>query len=136
MDNWLHEPSVARMPTFRRSDRATVEVVRRDPMVFERVQKALEGRMLEIAPLAFIRGRTLNYAFVILDEAQETTRKQMKMSLTRNGFGSKAMVHLSRRPRPRSQARRVSLMPVEPAYNAAAQHLLWEQTWNSRTASP
>ncbi|MCW5575514.1 MAG: PhoH family protein, partial [Burkholderiales bacterium] len=51
-----------------------------------------ERGQLEIAPLAFMRGRTLNHAFVILDEAQNTTREQMKMFLTRIGFGSKAVV--------------------------------------------
>jgi phosphate starvation-inducible PhoH-like protein len=63
-----------------------------DLMGFERVQKAFEKGTLEIAPLAFMRGRTLNHAFVILDEAQNTTREQMKMFLTRIGFGAKAVV--------------------------------------------
>jgi phosphate starvation-inducible protein PhoH and related proteins len=61
-------------------------------MGFERVQKAFERHALEIAPLAFMRGRTLNNAFVILDEAQNTTPEQMKMFLTRIGFGAKAVV--------------------------------------------
>ncbi|MBC5764895.1 PhoH family protein [Ramlibacter albus] len=63
-----------------------------DLMGYERVQKAFERNALEIAPLAFMRGRTLNNAFVILDEAQNTTPEQMKMFLTRIGFGSKAVV--------------------------------------------
>ena len=63
-----------------------------DLMGFERVQKAFERNALEIAPLAFMRGRTLNNAFVILDEAQNTTPEQMKMFLTRLGFGAKAVV--------------------------------------------
>ena len=63
-----------------------------DLMGFERVQKAFERNALEIAPLAFMRGRTLNNAFVILDEAQNTTPEQMKMFLTRIGFGAKAVV--------------------------------------------
>ena len=63
-----------------------------DLMGFEQVQKALERQTIEIAPLAFMRGRTLNTAFVILDEAQYTTPEQMKMFLTRIGFGSKAVV--------------------------------------------
>jgi phosphate starvation-inducible protein PhoH and related proteins len=63
-----------------------------DLMGFDRVTKAFERGLLEIAPLAFMRGRTLNHAFVILDEAQNTTREQMKMFLTRIGFGSKAVV--------------------------------------------
>jgi len=63
-----------------------------DLMGFERVQKAIERNSLEIAPLAFMRGRTLNHAFVILDEAQNTTPEQMKMFLTRIGFGAKAVV--------------------------------------------
>jgi len=63
-----------------------------DLMGFDRVQKAFERNALEIAPLAFMRGRTLNNAFVILDEAQNTTPEQMKMFLTRIGFGSKCVV--------------------------------------------
>lgn len=63
-----------------------------DLMGFDAVQKALERQTIEIAPLAFMRGRTLNTAFVILDEAQNTTPEQMKMFLTRIGFGSKAVV--------------------------------------------
>ena len=61
-------------------------------MGFDKVQKAFERSQLEIAPLAFMRGRTLNHAFIILDEAQNTTPEQMKMFLTRIGFGSKAVV--------------------------------------------
>jgi phosphate starvation-inducible PhoH-like protein len=61
-------------------------------MGIERVAKAFEKQTLEVAPLAFMRGRTLNHAFVILDEAQNTTPEQMKMFLTRIGFGSKAVV--------------------------------------------
>jgi len=63
-----------------------------DLMGYEKVQKAFERNALEIAPLAFMRGRTLNNAFVILDEAQNTTVEQMKMFLTRIGFGAKAVV--------------------------------------------
>jgi phosphate starvation-inducible PhoH-like protein len=63
-----------------------------DLMGFERVTKAFERGAIEIAPLAFMRGRTLNHAFVILDEAQNTTPEQMKMFLTRIGFGTKAVV--------------------------------------------
>jgi len=59
---------------------------------FRRVQEMLETGVIEVAPLAFMRGRTLNKAFVILDEAQNTTPEQMKMFLTRIGFGSKAVV--------------------------------------------
>lgn len=61
-------------------------------MGVDQVQKAFERQQIEIAPLAFMRGRTLNHAFVILDEAQNTTPEQMKMFLTRIGFGSKAVV--------------------------------------------
>jgi phosphate starvation-inducible PhoH-like protein len=61
-------------------------------MGLERVGKAFEKGTLEVAPLAFMRGRTLNHAFVILDEAQNTTPEQMKMFLTRIGFGAKAVV--------------------------------------------
>ena len=63
-----------------------------DLMGFDRVTKAFERGLIEIAPLAFMRGRTLNHAFVILDEAQNTTPEQMKMFLTRIGFGSRAVV--------------------------------------------
>jgi len=63
-----------------------------DLMGAERVSKAFERGLIEIAPLAFMRGRTLNHAFVILDEAQNTTREQMKMFLTRMGFGSRCVV--------------------------------------------
>ncbi len=61
-------------------------------MGYDRVVKAFERNQIEIAPLAFMRGRTLNHAFVILDEAQNTTPEQMKMFLTRIGFGAKAVV--------------------------------------------
>ena len=63
-----------------------------DLMGFDKVQKAFERNALEIAPLAFMRGRTLNNAFVILDEAQNTTPEQMKMFLTRIGFGARAVI--------------------------------------------
>ena len=59
---------------------------------FDRVMRLIERHVIEIAPLAFMRGRTLNDAFIILDEAQNTTVEQMKMFLTRIGFGSKAVV--------------------------------------------
>jgi phosphate starvation-inducible PhoH-like protein len=63
-----------------------------DLMGFERVQRLFEKQSIEIAPLAYMRGRTLSHAFVILDEAQNTTPEQMKMFLTRIGFGSKAVI--------------------------------------------
>lgn len=63
-----------------------------DLMGFEKVQKLAERQAIEIAPLAYMRGRTLNGSFVILDEAQNTTPEQMKMFLTRIGFGSRAVV--------------------------------------------
>jgi phosphate starvation-inducible PhoH-like protein len=59
---------------------------------FERVNKLIERNVIEVAPLAYMRGRTLNNAFIILDEAQNTTVEQMKMFLTRIGFGSTAVV--------------------------------------------
>ncbi len=59
---------------------------------FETVSKYIERNVIEVAPLAFMRGRTLNNAFIILDEAQNTTREQMKMFLTRIGFGSTAVI--------------------------------------------
>ena len=63
-----------------------------DMLDIEKAEKFLERGAIEVAPLAFMRGRTLNDAFVILDEAQNTTTEQMKMFLTRLGFGSKAVV--------------------------------------------
>jgi phosphate starvation-inducible PhoH-like protein len=63
-----------------------------DLMGYDKVAKLLERGTIEIAPLAFMRGRTLNQAFIILDEAQNTTPEQMKMFLTRMGFGSKVVV--------------------------------------------
>ncbi len=63
-----------------------------DLMGFDRVTKLLEKGLIEIAPLAYMRGRTLNGAYVILDEAQNTTPEQMKMFLTRIGFGAKAVI--------------------------------------------
>jgi phosphate starvation-inducible PhoH-like protein len=59
---------------------------------FETVDKYIERNIIEVAPLAFMRGRTLNNSFIILDEAQNTTREQMKMFLTRIGFGSTAVI--------------------------------------------
>jgi len=59
---------------------------------FDRVAKLMERQVIEIAPLAYMRGRTLNDAFIILDEAQNTTREQMKMFLTRIGFNSRAII--------------------------------------------
>jgi phosphate starvation-inducible protein PhoH and related proteins len=63
-----------------------------DLMGFDRVARMFERQSIEIAPLAYMRGRTLNQAFIILDEAQNTTPEQMKMFLTRIGFGSRAVV--------------------------------------------
>ena len=63
-----------------------------DLLGFDRTQKMFEKQTIEIAPLAYMRGRTLNHSFIILDEAQNTTPEQMKMFLTRIGFGSKAVV--------------------------------------------
>ena len=63
-----------------------------DLIDYERVTRLLEKRIIEVAPLAFMRGRTLSDAFIILDEAQNTTSEQMKMFLTRIGFGSKAVI--------------------------------------------
>ncbi len=63
-----------------------------DLMGFDKVGKLFEHAAIEIAPLAYMRGRTLNHSFIILDEAQNTTPEQMKMFLTRIGFGSKAVI--------------------------------------------
>jgi len=63
-----------------------------DMLGFERVEKMLEKNIIEVAPLAFMRGRTLNDSFIILDEAQNTTTEQIKMFLTRVGFGSTAVI--------------------------------------------
>ena len=59
---------------------------------FDKVSRMFERQQIEVAPLAFMRGRTLNHAFIILDEAQNTTPEQMKMFLTRIGFGTKAVI--------------------------------------------
>src|SRR5438045_1169963 len=72
-----------------------------DMIELDRAERLLERGTIEVAPIAFMRGRTLNDAFVILDEAQNTTSEQMKMFLTRLGFGSKAVI--------RSEERRVDL---------------------------
>jgi phosphate starvation-inducible PhoH-like protein len=64
-----------------------------DLIGFDKVEKMLERGAIEVAPLAFMRGRTLNESFIILDEAQNTTSEQMKMFLTRMGFGSKAVIN-------------------------------------------
>jgi phosphate starvation-inducible PhoH-like protein len=63
-----------------------------DLMGFDRTVKQIERNAIEIAPLAYMRGRTLNHAFIILDEAQNTTPEQMKMFLTRIGFGTRAVI--------------------------------------------
>jgi len=63
-----------------------------DMLDFEKARAYIEQEMIEIAPIAFMRGRTLNNAFIILDEAQNTTSEQMKMFLTRIGYGSKAVI--------------------------------------------
>ena len=63
-----------------------------DLMGFEKVSKMFERSQIEVAPLAFMRGRTLNHSFIILDEAQNTSPEQMKMFLTRIGFGTKAVI--------------------------------------------
>jgi len=63
-----------------------------DMVDFDRARRMVERGTIEVAPLAFMRGRTLNDSFVILDEAQNTTTEQMKMFLTRLGYGSKAVI--------------------------------------------
>ena len=77
-----------------------------DLMGFDRVTRMFERQAIEIAPLAYMRGRTLNHAFIILDESQNTTPEQMKMFLTRIGFGSRAVVtgDVTQRDLPRGQA--------------------------------
>ncbi|MGE0310018.1 MAG: PhoH family protein [Lautropia sp.] len=77
-----------------------------DLIGFDRVAKLFERQLIEIAPLAYMRGRTLNHSFIILDEAQNTTPEQMKMFLTRIGFGSKAVVtgDITQVDLPRNQA--------------------------------
>src|SRR4029079_16565609 len=63
-----------------------------DMMPAEEIQRCMERNVIEIAPLAYMRGRTLNHAFIILDEAQNTTTEQMLMFLTRLGFSSQAVI--------------------------------------------
>ncbi len=79
----------------------------------ERVTKLLEKRIIEVAPLAFMRGRTIADAFVILDEAQNTTSEQMKMFLTRIGFGSKAVITGDKTQIDLPQGRRSGLIEAE-----------------------
>ena len=64
-----------------------------DMLEAEKVEKLLERNVIEVAPIAFMRGRTLNDSFIILDEAQNSTAEQMKMVLTRQGFNSKMVVN-------------------------------------------
>jgi phosphate starvation-inducible PhoH-like protein len=73
---------------------------------FERVGRLLEKNVIELAPLAYMRGRTLNESFIILDEGQNTTVEQMKMFLTRIGFGAKAVItgDITQVDLPRNQA--------------------------------
>src|SRR6185437_8347835 len=78
----------------------------------ERVERLLERNTIEIAPLAFMRGRTLNEAFIILDEAQNSTQEQMKMFLTRMGFRSKAVITGDLTQIDLPQGRRRGLLPA------------------------
>ena len=73
---------------------------------FDKVEKLISRHVIEVAPLAYMRGRTLNHAFIILDEAQNTTPQQMKMFLTRVGFGSRAVItgDITQTDLPRQQA--------------------------------
>ena len=87
-----------------------------DLMGADKVAKAFERQQIEIAPLAFMRGRTLNHAFVILDEAQNTTVEQMKMFLTRIGFGSKAVVT--------GDVSQIDLPPTQPSGLIDAERVL------------
>ncbi|QHE84142.1 PhoH family protein [Hydrogenophaga sp. BPS33] len=87
-----------------------------DLMGADKVAKAFERQQIEIAPLAFMRGRTLNHAFVILDEAQNTTIEQMKMFLTRIGFGSKAVVT--------GDVSQIDLPPTQPSGLIDAERVL------------
>ena len=87
-----------------------------DLMGYDKVVKAFERQQIEIAPLAFMRGRTLNHAFVILDEAQNTTPEQMKMFLTRVGFGSKAVVT--------GDVSQIDLAPTQPSGLIDAERVL------------
>src|SRR5213075_1198339 len=83
-------------------------------MGFDKVGRFIERHVIEIAPLAFMRGRTLNESFVILDEAQNTTPEQMKMFLTRIGFGSRAVVtgDITQIDRPQGQSGLVSVQEI------------------------
>ncbi len=87
-----------------------------DIMGYEKVTKLIERQVIEIAPIAFMRGRTLNDSFVILDEAQNTTSEQMKMCLTRIGFGSKAVIN--------GDVTQVDLPPGRVSGLREAQHVL------------
>jgi phosphate starvation-inducible PhoH-like protein len=94
-----------------------------DMMGFDRVARAIERQIIEIAPLAFMRGRSLNDSFIILDEAQNTSVEQMKMFLTRLGFGSKAVVtgDITQTDLPRHQLSGLrNAMQVLPGVNGVA----------------
>ena len=87
-----------------------------DILGYERTAKLLERGVIEIAPIAFMRGRTLNDAFIILDEAQNTTSEQMKMFVTRLGYGSKAVIT--------GDVTQVDLPPGKPSGLREAQQIL------------
>ena len=103
---------------------------------FETVTKHIERHIIEVAPLAFMRGRTLNHAFIILDEAQNTTREQMKMFLTRIGFGSTAVVtgDTSQIDLPQGHAKRPHPRAIGSGRRAGHHlHGIWQQ---GRRAAP
>ena len=90
----IEEKATEFTPTFDRNDvdMDAYFIKKYEMLGFEKVAKLIEKNVIEIAPLAYMRGRTLNNSFIILDESQNTTTLQMKMFLTRIGFGSTAVI--------------------------------------------
>ncbi len=107
-----------------------------DLLGFDRTQKLFEKQVIEIAPLAYMRGRTLNHAFVILDEAQNTTVEQMKMFLTRIGFGSKAVITGDVTQVDLHKNQRSGLVDADARAQGRARHRLYPVLERGRGAPP
>ena len=104
-----------------------------DLMGYDKVGKLFERNTIEIAPLAYMRGRTLNQAFIILDEAQNTTPEQMKMFLTRIGFGSKAVITGDVTQVDLARHQKSGLVDASEVLQSRARHCLYpvssQKTW-------
>ena len=107
-----------------------------DLIGFDKTQKLFEKQAIEIAPLAYMRGRTLNNAFIILDEAQNTTPEQIKMFLTRIGFGSRAVItgDVTQIDLPRGQ--KSGLVEAQPGAREGPRHRLHALHERRRRAAP